>query len=233
VSTIIRALALGEVKLRDVARVIRREVTAGLMLGILLGTIAFFRALLWGVGSDLAACVAVTILVVCTWANAVGAAIPLAAQRVGIDPTVISAPLITTLVDASGLFIYFTVAKLMIATLSAAPPTQINAHWQSVDVVATAGTTPVHLKGSADDKGHVRTLNINDVDAPTPWLTTLPPLVLDTAAIAVDHGEILVTFATDDEDQHVRLTVDHGRMTQALITHVTKEGKETSETRTP
>ena len=96
----------------------RREVSAGVLLGLLLGTIAFFRALLWGVDYDLAACVAVTILVVCTWANTVGAMIPLVAQRVGIDPTVISAPLITTLVDASGLFIYFSVAKLMIASLA-------------------------------------------------------------------------------------------------------------------
>jgi magnesium transporter len=117
VSTIIRALALGEVRVGDVLRVVRREVTAGILLGVLLGTIAFFRALLWGVDYDLAACVAVTILVVCTWANAVGAAIPLAAQRFGIDTTVISAPLITTLVDASGLFIYFSVAHLMIAQL--------------------------------------------------------------------------------------------------------------------
>jgi magnesium transporter len=117
VSTIIRALALGEVRVGDVVRVIRREVTAGILLGVLLGVIAFGRALLWGVDYDLALCVAITILVVCTWANAVGAAIPLAAQRFGIDPTVISAPLITTLVDASGLFIYFSVAHLMIAQL--------------------------------------------------------------------------------------------------------------------
>jgi magnesium transporter len=117
VSTIIRALALGEVRVRDVFRVIRREVSAGILLGILLGVIAFFRALLWGVDHDLALCVAVTILAVCTWANAVGAAIPLVAQRLGIDPTVVSAPLITTLVDASGLFIYFSVAHLMISQL--------------------------------------------------------------------------------------------------------------------
>jgi magnesium transporter len=119
VSTIIRALALGEVQLRDVLRVVAREVSAGVLLGLLLGAIAFGRALLWGVHSDLAVCVAVTILVVCTWANAVGALVPLAAQKLGIDPTVISAPLITTLVDASGLFIYFTVAHLTIAQLHA------------------------------------------------------------------------------------------------------------------
>jgi magnesium transporter len=117
VSTIIRALALGEVRVRDVGRVIRREVSAGLLLGLLLGVIAFGRALLWGVDYDLALCVAITILAVCTWANAVGAAIPIVAQRFGIDPTVVSAPLITTLVDASGLFIYFSVAHLMIASL--------------------------------------------------------------------------------------------------------------------
>ncbi|HEX4418783.1 MAG TPA: magnesium transporter [Kofleriaceae bacterium] len=117
VSTIIRALALGEVRVRDVFRVIGREVTAGVLLGVLLGVIAFFRALLWGVDVQLAMCVAATILVVCTWANAVGAAIPLAAQRFGIDPTVVSAPLITTLVDASGLFIYFSVAHLMLSEL--------------------------------------------------------------------------------------------------------------------
>jgi len=117
VSTVIRALALGEVRVRDVWRVVRREATAGFLLGVLLGAIGFGRALLWGVDYDLALCVALTILTVCTWANLVGAAIPLAAQRFGVDPTVISAPLITTLVDASGLFIYFSVAHLLIAQL--------------------------------------------------------------------------------------------------------------------
>lgn len=117
VSTLIRALALGEVRLRDVLRVLAKEVSTGLLLGVLLGGIAFGRALLWGVTPDLAACVGVTVLVVCTWANTVGALIPIAAQRAGIDPTVVSAPLITTLVDASGLFIYLTIAHLMVAQL--------------------------------------------------------------------------------------------------------------------
>ena len=117
VSTIIRALALGEVRLRDALRVLTKEATSGIVLGVLLGTIAFGRALLWGVGYDLAACVALTVLVVCTWANTVGALIPLAAQRLRIDPTVVSGPLITTLVDASGLFIYLTIANVLVAQL--------------------------------------------------------------------------------------------------------------------
>src|SRR5499425_794419 len=69
VSTVIRALALGEVRMRDVIRVLAKEVTTGVLLGALLGAIAFGRALLWGVTPDLAACVGVTVLVVCTWAN--------------------------------------------------------------------------------------------------------------------------------------------------------------------
>jgi len=117
VSTIIRALALGEIRLGDALRVLAKEASTGLALGVLLGSIAFFRASMWGVGWDLAACVGLTVLVVCTWANTVGALIPLAAEKFGVDPTVVSGPLITTLVDASGLFIYLTIAHIMLAQL--------------------------------------------------------------------------------------------------------------------
>jgi magnesium transporter len=116
VSTVIRALALGEVRLRDVLRVVAKEISAGALLGLLLGGIAFGRALLWGTSMDVAACVGLTVLAICTWANAVGSFIPIGAQRVGIDPTVISAPLITTLVDASGLFLYLSIAKMIVSS---------------------------------------------------------------------------------------------------------------------
>ncbi len=117
VSTVIRALALGEVRIRDVLRVVAKEASSGILLGLLLGGIAFGRALMWHTPTDVAACVGLTVLAVCTWANTVGAFIPIAAQRVGIDPTVISAPLITTLVDASGLFLYLSIAKLIVSSL--------------------------------------------------------------------------------------------------------------------
>lgn len=117
VSTVIRALALGEVRLKDTLRVLWKEASTGLVLGLLLGTIAFVRAQMWGVPMDVAGCVGLTVLVVCAWANTVGSLIPLGAQRVGIDPTVVSGPLITTLVDASGLFLYLTIAHAMVAQL--------------------------------------------------------------------------------------------------------------------
>ncbi len=75
VSTLIRAMALGEVRAGDTLRVLLKEASTGLTLGVLLGSIAFGRALMWGVGYDLAGCVAVTVLIVCTWANTVGALI--------------------------------------------------------------------------------------------------------------------------------------------------------------
>ncbi len=237
VSTIIRALALGEVRVRDILRVIRREVSAGLLLGILLGTIAFFRALLWGVDYDLALCVAVTILVVCTWANAVGAAIPLAAQRFGIDPTVISAPLITTLVDASGLFIYFTVAKLMIASLSTATIAQEIPRWESAVVVASSTTLgAIDVKATGDGAGHVHTLAIAGATIPAAWLATLPPLELDTLAMRTDAPKhrLLVSFATGGpEDEHVKLTIANGKVVEAQVARTTSEGKEKLETRKP
>jgi len=235
VSTIIRALALGEVRVRDVMRVVRREVSAGVLLGVLLGTIAFFRALLWGVDYDLALCVAVTILVVCTWANAVGATIPLVAQRFGIDPTVISAPLITTLVDASGLFIYFTVAKLMIASLSATPVAIETPAWQSTAIVAHSKTAgDIHVDASADEAGHVRVLSVAGIAVPPAWIATLPPLELDTLSLKNTSGVLSVAFATGGEDdEHVRFAIDHGKVTSATIVKISAEGKERTDVRAP
>ncbi len=114
VSTLIRGLALGEIRLRDTWRVVMRELGSGLLLGVLLGIVAFGRALLWGSPVALAMVVGLTIIAICTWANTIGSLIPLVAKRLGIDPAVVSAPLITTLVDATGLAIYLMIAKLLL-----------------------------------------------------------------------------------------------------------------------
>jgi magnesium transporter len=114
VSTLIRGLALGEIRLRDTWKVIARELAGGLMLGLILGAVAFGRALLWGSSYALAAVVGLTIIAICTWANTIGSLIPLVAQKLKIDPAVVSAPLITTLVDATGLAIYLLIAKVLL-----------------------------------------------------------------------------------------------------------------------
>jgi magnesium transporter len=111
VTTVIRALALGEVRMADLFRVWRREVSVGLLLGLLLGVVGFIRAITWQTGLNVAFVVALTLPLVVVWSNSVATLVPIIADRLRIDPTVISAPMITTIVDATGLAIYFMLAK--------------------------------------------------------------------------------------------------------------------------
>lgn len=114
VMTVIRSLALGEVGVRHAWRVAIREATTGMLVGLMVAPIAFGQALLWQAPLALALTVSVTMFAICVWSTTVGALIPIAAQRFGVDPAVLSAPLITTLVDATGLVIYFTIAKAIL-----------------------------------------------------------------------------------------------------------------------
>jgi len=117
VGTIIRGLSLGEIGRGDMLKVLGREVLTGLMLGLLLGAFLmyahFYRHQAWG----LSAVIALTLLSICVWANFVGAMVPLLAKRLGADPAVISAPFISTLVDATGLVIYYSIAILILIRL--------------------------------------------------------------------------------------------------------------------
>ncbi len=114
VATIIRALALGEVRPREAFRVMSREAITGLTIGVVLGTIAFGRAMLWQTGVAVALVVALSVPFITLWASLIGALIPLLAEYLGVDPAVISGPLIATLVDATGLAIYFGMASVML-----------------------------------------------------------------------------------------------------------------------
>jgi magnesium transporter len=112
-TVVIRAMAVGEVRFSDLPRILRRELLVGLLLGLMLGAVAlpivtvFFD---W----RFALVIGSTLLTICTWASFSGGLLPLVAKRVGIDPAVVSAPLITTLVDATGLIIYFTIARAVL-----------------------------------------------------------------------------------------------------------------------
>jgi magnesium transporter len=114
VMTVIRSLALGEVGVRHAWRVVMREATTGLVVGLMVAPVAFGQALLWNVPVELALTVSVTMFAICIWSTTVGALVPILAHRFGVDPAVLSAPLITTLVDATGLIIYFTFAKMIL-----------------------------------------------------------------------------------------------------------------------
>jgi magnesium transporter len=111
VTTLVRAMGVGEVQFSDLLRVLRRELVVGGVIGLIMGTVTYVRALTLGVGTDIGLVVGVTALVVVVWAATVAAVLPLLLHRCRVDPAVVSAPFITTLVDGSGLFLYFTIAR--------------------------------------------------------------------------------------------------------------------------
>ncbi|MEX2243221.1 MAG: magnesium transporter [Fimbriimonadaceae bacterium] len=110
-TTLTRSLAIGDVQSKDWLRVLRREVATAVLIGLTLGLLGFLRAYLgWSAGVELSLVVAISLPIVVLWASSVGSLLPLAAKRLGIDPAVMSAPFITTFVDATGLVIYFEIA---------------------------------------------------------------------------------------------------------------------------
>jgi magnesium transporter len=120
---VIRAMALGQVRLEDWWRVVRRELAAGLSLGLLLGTIGFLRIIIWQLFGEasgrslygehyvlVALTVFVSLIGIVTWGTLIGSTLPFVLRRLGFDPASASAPFVATVVDVTGIVIYFSVA---------------------------------------------------------------------------------------------------------------------------
>lgn len=115
---VIRAMALGEVKLRDWWKIVKREVLSGLFLGAVLGTIGFFRVTIWSLFTNMygehwimiAMTIGLSLIGVVLWGTLSGALFPLILRRIGVDPATSSAPFVATIVDVTGLIIYFLIA---------------------------------------------------------------------------------------------------------------------------
>ena len=112
-TTVTRALALGDVRPRDVGAVAWREVRVGMLLGALLGSLGFLLATLV-YGLDIGIVIGSTLFGVCTMSATVGGIMPIVAKKVGADPAVFSNPFISTLSDATGLIVYFLIAKAVL-----------------------------------------------------------------------------------------------------------------------
>jgi magnesium transporter len=119
---IIRAMALKEVRMRDWWRVMQREFASGAVLGLILGSIGFLQIYIWSQFADtygphylgVAATVGSSLILVVLWGSFAGSLLPIVLRRAGLDPAVASAPLVATLVDVTGLIIYFTVGMLVL-----------------------------------------------------------------------------------------------------------------------
>jgi magnesium transporter len=113
-SLITRSLAVGEVRVRDIMRVAGREVGTGLALGVVLGGVGYLRAMLWRSSVHVCLTVAFTLVGVVAAGSVVGAVLPIFFKRIGLDPAITSSPFIASLVDVTGIFIYLTVAKMVL-----------------------------------------------------------------------------------------------------------------------
>jgi magnesium transporter len=119
---VIRALALGELKLRDLWQVIRREVFSGFALGCILAAIGFLRISIWSAFSTIygphwllvALTVSFSLIGVVLWGTLVGSILPFILRRLGFDPATSSAPFVATLVDVTGLIIYFSIGFVVL-----------------------------------------------------------------------------------------------------------------------
>jgi magnesium transporter len=122
---VIRAMALGEVRIADWLRVFFREIQMGLVLGAILGSVAAVRVIVWGAAGAyegsagehfmlMGLTVAVSLVGCVMWGTLMGAMLPFALRKLGADPASASAPLVATLVDVSGIIIYFTIASLIL-----------------------------------------------------------------------------------------------------------------------
>ncbi len=111
VTTLVRALAVGEVRFKDIFKVIRKEFSTGLAIGVTLSVIAFLKSELLGVPIEIGLIVALTAMCIVIWASLVAGILPLILHACKADPAVVSGPMITTLVDGTGLIIYFSIAK--------------------------------------------------------------------------------------------------------------------------
>jgi magnesium transporter len=119
---VIRAMALGEIRLRDWWRVMQREIVSGLALGAVLGVLGFLRIVGWQLAFDLygehyvliAITVSISLMGVVLWGTIAGSMLPFLLRRLGLDPASASAPFVATLVDVSGIAIYFGAASLLL-----------------------------------------------------------------------------------------------------------------------
>lgn len=116
VTTLVRAIGVGEVRLSDVGWVLAKEMVVGLTVGLIMGIVGYIRVG-FPEGFQIGLVVGATIVCVSLWSATVAAMLPLILDKLGVDPAVVSAPLISTFVDATGLLIYMTIAGLLLSQI--------------------------------------------------------------------------------------------------------------------
>lgn len=116
-TTLVRAMATGQVRFRDIPRVLAKELSTGMLIALAMAAAAMIRAWTLGVGPEMTVTVSLTVAAIVLWASLVASVLPLVLKKLRVDPAVVSAPMISTIVDGTGLIIYFMIAHLTLSQL--------------------------------------------------------------------------------------------------------------------
>nr|WP_254849279.1 magnesium transporter [Mycobacterium sp. GA-1841] len=117
-TTLVRAMGTGQIRFRDVPAIVTKEMSTGALIAIAMAAAAMVRAWTLGVGPEVTLTVCLTVAAIVMWASLVSSVLPLALKKVKVDPAVVSAPMIATIVDGTGLMIYFWIAHLTLPQLA-------------------------------------------------------------------------------------------------------------------
>jgi magnesium transporter len=117
-TTLVRAMATGQVRFRDVPSILAKEMSTGVMIALAMAAAAVIRAWTLGVGAEVTLTVTLSVAAIVLWASFVASILPPLLKKCRVDPAVVSAPMIATIVDGTGLLIYFTIAKMTLSQLA-------------------------------------------------------------------------------------------------------------------
>lgn len=117
-TTLVRAMGTGQIRFRDIPAIVTKELSTGSLIAIAMAAAAMVRAWTLGVGPEVTLTVCLTVAAIVMWASLVSSVLPLVLKKVKVDPAVVSAPMIATIVDGTGLMIYFWIAHLTLPQLA-------------------------------------------------------------------------------------------------------------------
>lgn len=117
-TTLVRAMATGQVRFRNVPTILAKEMSTGVMIALAMAAAAVIRAWTLGVGAEVTLTVTLSVAAIVLWASFVASILPPLLKKCRVDPAVVSAPMIATIVDGTGLLIYFTIAKMTLSQLA-------------------------------------------------------------------------------------------------------------------
>lgn len=117
-TTLVRAMGKGQVRFRDLPAIVTKEMSTGFLIALAMATAAMIRAWTLGVGPEVTLTVCLTVAAIVLWSSLISSLLPLLLKKVKVDPAVVSAPMIATIVDGTGLMIYFWIAHLTLPQLA-------------------------------------------------------------------------------------------------------------------